>query len=53
MKIERKICEVGGSLMLIIPPDLAKYLEVKAGDEMIMQDEEGKKGKFVSFWKKV
>ena len=52
MQFERKITEVGGSLMLLVPADLAKFLELKAGDMMVVQDEEGKKGKYLSAWKK-
>ena len=52
MLFERKISEVGGSLMLLIPVDLAKFLNLKAGDEMFMQDEKGKKGNYLSAWRK-
>ena len=52
MQFERKITEVGGSLMLIVPSDMAKYLELKPNDVMIIQDESGKKGKYLSAWKK-
>lgn len=52
MQFERKITEVGGSLMLLVPSDLAKFLELRAGDLMILQDEQGKKGKYLSAWKK-
>ena len=52
MQFERKITEVGGSLMLILPPDLCKFLGLNASDVMVVQDEEGKKGKFLSAWKK-
>lgn len=52
MQFERKINEIGGSLMLTLPPDLCKYLELEQNDIMIIQDDNGKHGKFVSFWKK-
>jgi len=52
MQFERKITEVGGSLMLLIPVDLAKFLDLNAGDIMLMQDEHGKKGDYLSAWKK-
>ena len=53
MQFERQIRKWGDtSLIIIIPPDLAKYLNVKDGDDIVLQDEESKKGKFCSFWKK-
>jgi hypothetical protein len=52
MQFERKITEVGGSIMLLIPADLAKFLELKHGDIMVVQDDTGKHGKFLSAWKK-
>jgi len=52
MEFERKIVEVGGSLMLVIPPDLARHLELKPNDPILIQDENGKNGKYASFWKK-
>lgn len=53
MQFEREIKKWGEtSLVVIIPPDLAKYLGIEAGDEIVLQDEKSKKGKFCSFWKK-
>lgn len=53
MKIERQIKRWGEtSLVIVIPPDLAKHLGIDVDDNIILQDEEGKKGKFCSFWKK-
>ena len=52
MQYEKKIIEIGGSQGHILPLDLLKYLDLKIGDTIIIQDEDGKKGKFVSFWKK-
>lgn len=53
MQIERKIKQWGDfSLVIILSPDLLKYLDLKKEDTIILQDEEGKKGKFCSFWKK-
>ena len=52
MKWEKKIIEVGGSYGLIIPLDVLKYLNLSVGDEVEIQDEEKKKGRFISIWKK-
>jgi len=52
MQFERKLIEIGGSLMLTIPSELCKYLDMKANDVITIQDESKKKGKFVSLWKK-
>lgn len=52
MQFERQVNEVGGSVQLIIPADLARFLDIKPGDALIIQDEAGKHGKYVSFWKK-
>jgi len=51
MQYEKKIIEVGGSQGMILPLDLCKYLELGVGDKIIIQDDVGKKGKFVSMWK--
>jgi len=52
MQFERTMKDIGGSTMVIIPADLCKYLDLKAEDTVVIQDDEGKKGKFVSLWKK-
>jgi len=52
MKWEKKIFKCGNSYAILIPYELVKYLELKENDEVTMQDDEGKNGKFVSFWKK-
>ncbi len=41
------------SLAVVIPADLAKYLELEPEDTIIIQDDNGKKGKFISMWKEV
>ena len=51
MQFVRKLKDIGGSVMIIIPADLAKYLELKAEEEVIIQDDVGKHGKFLSLWK--
>ena len=52
MQYEKKIIEVGGSQGLILPLDLCKFLGLEVGSEVIIQDEVGKKGKFIAMWKK-
>ena len=53
MQIEREIKKWGeNSLVIVIPPDLAKYLGLNVGNTIVLQDEEGTKGKYCSFWKK-
>ncbi len=52
MEFERQLTEVGGSTMLVIPPDLCRYLDLNPKDVITIQDDDGKHGKFVSFWKK-
>lgn len=52
MQFEREVKEMGGSLILTIPVDICRYLELTAGTKITLQDETGKKGKFISFWKK-
>jgi len=52
MQFERNLKDIGGSVMFVIPADLARYLELKAEDIVVIQDDNGKKGKFISFWKK-
>lgn len=51
MITELGIKRIGGSLAIIIPPMIAKWLGIKEGDVVNMQDEEGKKGRYVTVWK--
>lgn len=51
MKIKRKIVKNGASLGIIIPPDFLKYLELAHNDIIIMEDYDGKKGKFLAIYK--
>jgi len=52
MQYERKVQEIGGSNMLVLPIDLCKFLELKTDDIVIIQDDQGKHGNFISIWKK-
>jgi len=51
MQYKKTISAIGGSQGIILPLDLLKYLELKVGDEILIQDDEGKHGKFISMWK--
>jgi antitoxin component of MazEF toxin-antitoxin module len=51
MRWTRKVSKNGGSLTLTLPIDLAKYLEIEEGDNIILQDGNGKHGVYGSFWK--
>jgi len=52
MQYEKKIIDVGGSLGIILPLDLCNYLGLEKGSEIIIQDDRGKHGQFISLWKK-
>jgi len=53
MEFKRNIRKFGpDSLGIVIPKDLVDYLEFKEGEEIIIKEFEGKKGKFVAFWKR-
>lgn len=52
MQFERQIVSIGGSIGITIPPDLLKYLNISAKNTVIIQDENGKHGKFITIWKK-
>ena len=52
MQYEKKLIEVGGSYGLILPLDLLNYLGIKVGDTVVIQDDKGKHGVFISMWKK-
>ena len=52
MEYEKTIRDVGGSLGLILPLELCKYLGLEKGDIVIIKDENKKHGKFLSMWKK-
>jgi antitoxin component of MazEF toxin-antitoxin module len=42
----------GGTIYLRIPPHMVEYLTLKEEDLILIQDDNGKHGKFVSFWRK-
>ena len=52
MQYTKKMTKVGGSLFILIPNDMLKYLNLNEGDKIIIQDDIGNHGRFVSMWKK-
>jgi len=52
MKIEKTIGDNNGTLYVPLSKDLALHLGLEAGTIIEIQDEQGKKGKYASFWKK-
>lgn len=53
MEIERKVQRWGNSsIVIVLPPDVAKYLELEPETPIILKPEEKSKGKFCSLWKK-
>jgi len=52
MEYTKKLIDVGGSLGLILPLDLCNYLGLKKGDEIVISDDKGKHGLFISIWAK-
>lgn len=51
MQFKKKVIDVGGSHCVLLPIDLCKYIGISIGDEIIIQDDCGKHGKFISMWK--
>lgn len=52
MRFLRKVSDNNGVLYLPLDKDLAIHLGLQKGTEVEIQDEEGKHGKYASFWKK-
>ncbi len=52
MKFVRKVGDNNGVLHIPLDKDLALYLGLEKGTTVEIQDEEGKKGKYASFWKR-
>ncbi len=53
MRFERKVRKSGTeSTMLIIPKDLVKHLDLDFDDDVIIENETGKHGNYISVWKK-
>ena len=52
MKYETKIIKIGGSKAVILPTTFLKHINGKEGSEIIIQDDEGNHGNFISIWNK-
>ena len=52
MQQETKVRKVNESYHVTIPINLARWLGLNEGDTLVVQDEEGKHGKYFSTWKK-
>lgn len=52
MKSELKLTRTGGSVCLIIPKLYLHHIDCDEGDEIILKDDNGKHGNFLSLWKK-
>lgn len=52
MEFQTNIRNINGSYYIRVPQDLVKYLKLEDRDTIIVQDEEGKQGKYFSAWKK-
>jgi antitoxin component of MazEF toxin-antitoxin module len=52
MEFIRKIIQTGTSKGIVIPTDVLSYLELEQGDDIVIAVEKGKKGKYISMWKK-
>lgn len=52
MEYKRKIIDVGNSSGMILPKDLCDYLQLEKGSDIIIADDYGKHGKFISIWNK-
>ena len=49
---QKRMFVTGGSLALIISPELLDFLEVEEATKVELSGYEGKHGKFVALWKK-
>lgn len=50
MEYETKIVKVGGSKAVILPPMFLQHIQGNIHSKIIMKDDEGKHGKFISIW---
>ena len=49
---EEELRNWGGSIVLVLDPDLCEYLQVKGGDIVVLKCEDGKYGAFLGVGKK-
>jgi len=51
MIFKTNVKKYGGTNYIRVPPHLVQYLNFEDGDELNIQDDKGKHGKFISVWK--
>ena len=51
IRFRKKLFEVGGSTVVIIPKEMLEYLDAKNGDELTWTPDEGKHGKYAALFK--
>jgi len=49
---QRKAFATGGSMAVIIPPELCDFLGIDSTSDLILAAYSKKKGKFIAVWKK-
>lgn len=52
MQFEKEIVMQNGVYYISIPIDLARFLGIKENTTIVIQDEEGKHGHYISLWAK-
>lgn len=52
MKLPTKLVTIGGSIGVILPPDLRNEFGIEEGTELTLSLEKGKHGIFLAIWKK-
>lgn len=52
MQFERKIVKNADVFYMSIPIDLVRFLDIEDDSILVIQDEKGKHGKFLSIWVK-
>ena len=53
MKIDQKIVQMGyTSLGILIPKIYRDYLGIKKDDLVVIEEDQGKHGRFIAIWKK-
>ena len=52
MQTEKKVWVNNGVVTLGFPQDIVKWLGIEEDSTLVIQDEEGKHGKFLSIWVK-
>jgi len=50
LQVERKVWVNNGVVTLGFPQDIVRWLGLKEDSTVIIQDEDGKHGKYVSIW---